>query len=218
MNFGNGEKIILDEEILNDKNTDYSYRYYLKWRIMPTIQKLIGDREKLTVTTCCLCNKEFSETDKKVIDHNHFSGQYLGIAHNKCNRLRKTKPDMVVVFHNANYDFIQLLPKSFKDYGVEVIPDGIPKAGERFMLLFLGLKLAKEVRQTKSEAKKKVEDFIFKIRFIDSLSFLGALLEKVMETFPKEKLLNLKKEFLNKEDFETVKKKLPFPYGYMNDN
>ena len=81
---------------------------------------------------------------------------------------------MVVVFHNANYDFIQLLPKFFKDYGVEVIPDGIPKVGDRFMTLSLGLKLANEVCQTKSGAKKKVEDFIFTIRFIDSLSFLGA--------------------------------------------
>ena len=108
-------------------------------------QKAIGDREKLTATSCYLCNEEFPETDKKVIDHNHFSGQYLGIAHNNCNRQRRTKPEMVVVFHNANYDFIQLLPKFFKDYGVEVISDSIPKVGDRFMSLFLGLKLAKEV-------------------------------------------------------------------------
>ena len=126
---------ILDEEIINDKNIDYSYRYYLKRRWMPQHQKVIGDREKLTARSCYLCNEEFSKTNKKVIDHNHFSGQYLGIAHDNCNRQR-TKPEMVVVFHNANYDLIQLLPKFFKDYGVEVIPKGIPKAGERFMSLF----------------------------------------------------------------------------------
>ena len=60
---------------------------------------------------------------------------------------------MVVFFYNANDDFIQLLPKFFKNYGVEVIPNAIPKAGERFMTLSLGLKFAKEVRQTKSGAK-----------------------------------------------------------------
>ena len=215
--------IVLDDRILKDESIDYSYRYYLKRRQMPAFQKLIGEREKLVATRCYLCDEMFTEEDKKVIDHNHFSGNYLGIAHDACNLQRKTRPEMVVGFHNANYDFVQLLPKFFKDYGVEVEVDGIQKSGEKFMALSLKLKLAKEVHQAKrkkstSKRKKKIKDFIFTIRFIDTLSFLGASLEKIMESFPESKLIELRREFPNKDDFEIVKRKLPFPYGYMNDN
>ena len=144
--------ITLDDEVLNNKNIDYSCRYFLKQRKMPRDQKLIGDREKQNATHCYLCNVEFLPDDKKVIDHDHFSGKYLGIAHNSCNLQRKTRPEMDLFFHNANYDFVQLLPKFFKDLRVEIIPNGILKAGERFMALSLGLKLAKEVHQKKSRA------------------------------------------------------------------
>ena len=174
-------------------------------------------KEKQNATHCYLCNVEFLPDDKIVTDHDHFSGKYLGIAHNNCNLQRKTRPEMVVFFHNANYNFVELFPKFFKDLGVKVVVDGIPKAGERFMALSLGLKVGKEVHQKKSGAKKKVVDFIFTIHFRDSLSFLGASLEKVMESFPVERLINLR-EFPNEKNFELVRKKLPFPYGYMNDN
>ena len=89
---------------------------------MPRYQKLIGDREKENVSHCYLCNVGFLPDDKKVIDHDHFSGKYLGIAYNECKLQRKKRPEMVVFFHNANYDFVQHLPKFFKDLGVEVIP------------------------------------------------------------------------------------------------
>ena len=83
---------------------------------MPRDQKLIGDREKENASHCYICNEEFLPDDKKV-DHDHYSGKYLGIAHNNCNLKRKTRPEMVVFFHNANYDFVELLPKFFKDLG-----------------------------------------------------------------------------------------------------
>ena len=89
--------------------------------------------------------------------------------------------------HNANYDFVELLPKFFKEYGVEVEVDGIPKTGEKFMSLILSLKIAEEVYQ-KKKCQKKVKDFIFNIHFRDSLSFSGASLKKVISSFPVEKL------------------------------
>ena len=105
------DKIILDDEILEDKNIDYSFMYQLKRRNMSVGQRQIGEREKRNAVKCHICDENFIEGDTKVIDHNHFSGQYVGIAHKKCNWQRQTKPEMVVYFHNANYDFVQLLPK-----------------------------------------------------------------------------------------------------------
>ena len=119
--------------------------------------------------------------------------------------------------HNANYNFVELIPKFFKDYGIEVEVDGIPKTEEKLMNIILSLKIAKEVHQKKSGAPKKVKDSIFNIHFRDSFSFLGSSLEKVISSFPVEKLKNLRLEFPKDENFEVVRKKLPFPYGYMND-
>ena len=105
----------------------------------------------------------------------------------------------------------------FKEYGIEVEVDEIPKTGEKFLSLTLSLKIAKEVDQKKSGGVKVVKDLILNIHVRDSFSFLGASLEKVISTFPVEKLKNLRLEFPKDEDFEVVRKKLPFPYGYMND-
>ena len=209
------ERSLSLDETINNKNIDHSCRYFLKQRRMPKDQLEIGRREMGTATHCFLCNEAFLEGDKKVIDHDRFTGKYFGIAHNKCNLQRKTKAEIVVFMHNANYDFVELLPKFFIDYGVEIEPTGIPKRGEKLMTLTMNLSIAKEVHQKKSGAKKELKDFIFRIRFKESFSFLGASLEKVMENFSVEKLKNLRQEFPKDEDFELVRKKLPFPYGYM---
>ena len=36
-------------------------------------------------TRCSICNKNFKPEDEKVRDHCHFTGQYRGAAHIKCN-------------------------------------------------------------------------------------------------------------------------------------
>ena len=35
--------------------------------------------------SCHICEKKFLETEKKVVDHNHLTGEVRGIAHNYCN-------------------------------------------------------------------------------------------------------------------------------------
>ena len=72
-------------------------------------KKMIFTDEDLEVfenSWCCwLCGKAFTETDKIVRDHCHYTGKFRGAAHNKCN-LRFRRPKFTpVVFHNlANYD------------------------------------------------------------------------------------------------------------------
>jgi len=45
---------------------------------------------------CRICQKDFTEKDKKVRDHCHFTGKYGGAAHQKCNALFR-KPKFVPV-------------------------------------------------------------------------------------------------------------------------
>ena len=69
---------------------------------------IFGENEKIefeNAEKCWLCNGEFSEDDKKVRDHCHYTGKFRGAAHNSCN-LKYKKPKFIpVVFHNlSGYD------------------------------------------------------------------------------------------------------------------
>jgi len=48
-------------------------------------------------TQCWICQKDFTEKDKKVRDHCHFTGKYRGAVHQKCNAFFR-KPKFVPVF------------------------------------------------------------------------------------------------------------------------
>ena len=60
---------------------------------------------------CCICHRltrPFDPTipnDRKVADHDHFTGYYIGTAHDECNRKRRVVYDIPVYFHNfRGYD------------------------------------------------------------------------------------------------------------------
>ena len=53
---------------------------------------------------CYICNHVFTPDDWKVRDHNHFTGEYKGAAHNSCNLQKRKRKHIPVLFHNSNYD------------------------------------------------------------------------------------------------------------------
>ena len=66
---------------------------------------------------CFICNREFTDADKKCRDHDHYTGKYRGAAHNSCNLMYKVPKSIPIVFHNGSkYDFhliIKHLAKHF---------------------------------------------------------------------------------------------------------
>ena len=67
------------------------------------------------------CDKQILE-DKKVKDHDHYTGQYLGAAHWKCNMKRNYKNYKIPVFihNNKGYD-AHLIIKEIANYKDEYI-------------------------------------------------------------------------------------------------
>ena len=65
-------------------------------------QKMIlsdEDKKDFRDATCCyLCNDEFTETNHKVRDHDHRTGQYRGACHNRCNILHYSNRYLPVFF------------------------------------------------------------------------------------------------------------------------
>ena len=57
---------------------------------------------------CYICKKEFSADKKycKVRDHCHYTGKFIGAAHNNCNLRYKIPKEISIAFHNGSvYDY-----------------------------------------------------------------------------------------------------------------
>ena len=108
---------------------------------------------------CYICNGAFTETNKKVRDHCHRTGNYRGAAHNACNINYFSNRYLPVVFHNLRgYDSHLILKKAF-----EIVKDGesinaIPNSGEKFMTFSIG-----------------------NLKFIDSFQFMAFSLDKLVK-------------------------------------
>ena len=64
----------------------------------------VGQAKEIA-TQCWICETTFSKDNKKVLDHCHFSNQFLGWAHSKCNLQHRT-PSLVSIIANnfSGYD------------------------------------------------------------------------------------------------------------------
>lgn len=74
-----------------------------------------------SATKCCVCDELLEDTDEvsmRVRDHNHYTGEFCGVAHSKCNLLLK-KPKFIPVFlHNlGGYDKRLFLRKLANNLG-----------------------------------------------------------------------------------------------------
>ena len=53
---------------------------------------------------CYICKKDFNNDN--VRDHCHFTGKYMGAAHNTCNLRYKIPKNIPIIFHNGStYDY-----------------------------------------------------------------------------------------------------------------
>jgi hypothetical protein len=122
---------------------------------------------------CSRCNKSMW-ADKKCHDHDHITGKYRGSAHYLCN-LNYKLPDFITCYaHNGSkYDF-KFIINELKYRKCEI--NVIAQSSENFMCIeakyYVGDYTDKKTGELKPE--------YFKIRFIDSIRFMGKSLEKLV--------------------------------------
>ena len=66
---------------------------------------------------CDECNENFKEDNKKVIHHDHITGDYISTLCNSCNLKFKVKKFIPIYFHNLKGYDSHLIIKSLNDYG-----------------------------------------------------------------------------------------------------
>ena len=161
--------------------------------------KITASDERIirNATHCGLCKKVLGAD--RVRDHDHLTGKFRQVLHNKCNlafRLRKILP---IAFHNLkNFDghlLMQGLGK-YKDHDIHVIPN-TPEKYISFSIV------------------KKMEKSPVTLQFIDSLAFLNASLQKLVDNLESDQFSILKSCFTS-PNVDLLLRKGIYPYEYMD--
>ena len=126
-----------------------------------------------------ICKKEFDKSDKKhhkVRDHCHYTGKYIGAAHNICNLRYKIPKKIPIVFHNGStYDYHFIIKELVKesDGNFECLGENT----EKYITFSVPI-------------KKKIEnkdiEITYKIKFIDSFRFMATSLSKLVDNLTED--------------------------------
>ena len=178
---------------------------------IPQGKPIFGREEKIKQAStdyCHLCGEgNFSKDNKKLRDFNYYTGEYLGPCHYEC---KSKRPNFIpIFFHNlSHYDshlFITNLASRISGEKINVIPNN-----EQNYISYTKESLVDIIK-----GEEKDKKIFFKLRFVDSLKFLGCSLSTLANNLPRDKFHNLEERFDGKL-LEMAKRKGVFPYDWFN--
>ena len=190
------EKIVeLTKGIYND--------FYIKPK--PLVMNSKTQKEFNNAVNCHICGFELG--NDRVRDHCHFTGEYRGAAHNKCNLMCKKPKILPVIFHNLQgYDahlFIKQLAK------IDGKLDCIPSTEEKYISFSKTIKVG-EYKHISGD----VLPINFEIKFLDSFKFLQSSLANLVSNLSSDDFHNTKHEF--KKNTSLLTRKGVYPYDYVS--
>jgi hypothetical protein len=166
----------------------------------------LNEKQELTFQSsdkCHFCKKGFTDTDIKVRDHDHITGEFRGAAHQSCNLNVRTSLKIPIFFHNGSgYDFKHFVRKLYKiDKDIKILP----QTEEKYISI-----------------RVKIKGTNIKFEFKDSLKFLLKSIEKSANVLYKKEGLNGFKNLLeyfkdqSDEILNLLVQKGVFPYSYLD--
>ena len=174
-------------------------------RPKPLVMTAETQKEFNNAVNCYICGYTLGKD--RVRDHCHFTGEYRGACHNKCNLMCKKPRILPVIFHNLQgYDahlFIKQLAK------LDGKLDCIPCTEEKYISFSKHIKVG-EYRHIQGN----MCDITFEIRFLDSYKFLQSSLGNLVSNLLLDDLHNTKCEFKN--NISLLSRKGVYPYDYIS--
>ncbi|XP_043471597.1 uncharacterized protein LOC122504515 [Leptopilina heterotoma] len=158
----------------------------------------INDFKQATI--CHICHEKIQASEKKVRDHCHLTGKYRGAAHESCNLNYQDCQTIPVVFHNlSGYDahfIIHAISTSFEGK-IDLLP----------------INKEKYISFTKHVKGSEVN-----FRFIDSLRFMAASLEKLASYLDEYKIVSsvFASTVTDPDKIKLLTRKGVFPYEYFD--
>ncbi len=145
---------------------------------------------------CYLCQNRLEKQDR-VLDHDHLTGKFLGVAHSLCNLQRKEVMTLNAFAHNlSGYDshvFIKEMANNARVKSMQAIP--------------------------LNTQKFKAFTINSNIRFLDSYAFLSASLSDLVDNLvASDHEFPILKQFIREEEkLALLKRKGVYPYSFATD-
>lgn len=188
---------------LLDKETHFLYSILKEHKPMTPLTRE-ENQSFYEATTCHICTREFVDSNPKVRDHCHLTGQFRGAAHSKCNLSFRDCLMLPVVAHNAmGFDihlFIRRLALQNEHMKL------VAKTKEKYVFFEKHI-IVDRIRE---------KNVIMKLRFLDSLHFLNGSLDAIGKTLIDDQCVEIATRFGTGEHFKLMRQKLIFPYSYVN--
>ncbi len=175
-----------------EKLLDLEKKYLGK---MPCAKMKMTKKASLMIAnaTCChICKQELR--NDSVIDHDHLTGEIIGLAHNSCN-LHRVEPKKIVTFaHN------------FSGYDSHLIVRHLGKFNSRI----------RELKAIPLNTEKFKSIQINNIHMLDSAAFLSDSLERLVKTLTvSSHTFPILRQWMKKdEDIRLLTRKGVYPYAF----
>uniref|UniRef100_A0A336MAQ8 CSON012963 protein n=1 Tax=Culicoides sonorensis TaxID=179676 RepID=A0A336MAQ8_CULSO len=176
-----------------------------------------ADREKFERSTKChICEKEI--VGRKVRNHNHVTGLFIGAACNQCNLQYYLSKEVSVFLHNlSKYDahfFIKELSKiNSSSSNISIIPS----TDETYISFMKPIEIFRE--RDPNEDPTSFDKVFLKVIFKDSRRFFPGSLQKLSKNLKSHQFVNTIKHLTAKnydrELIELLKRKGVFPYEHI---
>ena len=160
-------------------------------------------------TKCHICYKPFTQTNRKVRNHCHYTGLCRGPVHSLCNLRYKIPSYIPVVFHNlSGYDAYQFIGE-LGGYASDM--EVIAKNKEDCISFPMKVPVDSYINKNGEEKDKLIE-----LRFIDSFKFMSSSLNSLTIN-----LVRGGKKLFGFEDYSELQygllnRKGVYPYEYIN--
>jgi hypothetical protein len=176
---------------------------------------------------CTECNTTFNEEAKKVLHHDHITGEFISSLCSPCNLKFQIKRVLPIYFHNLKGYDCHLIIKALNDYGFKSMDEDnitcIPNNEERYITFSKKIPV-----DTYKNKKGEIITIYYELRFLDSLAFLSSSLESLAENlFDKCKgqgiseyrkvFANVSQQFPDDKQFYLVLQKGIYPYDYISE-
>ena len=95
----------------------------------------MSEKKRKQQAHCHVCGKEFKRERQRVVDHDHFSGAFSGMAHDSCHlKLKKPKFVLIIAQISCKYMYyVQLFTKELSEIGDPNLTDEyLPMSSDTF--------------------------------------------------------------------------------------
>ena len=161
-------------------------------------------------TFCPICKENYTLLNRKIRDHDHWTGKFRGPLCNYCNvNLMRKNTFIPVFFHNLKgYDSHLILGSVDKELinksSIKIIPNNSEK--------YISFSYIKWKKLENEKIKLPYE-----IRFLDSFAFMATSLDELHKNLVQEQMIISKQYYEKDETFDLMtQQKGVYPYKHMD--